>query len=372
MNLNFYKNMISKLLEKEYTIIKNCYDDKEISEKSQFIGLLKQNGSVLNFVFLVRLDTFDGNMNTLISSFEYDSRTISSNANIRNIVSIFIFVGGEDDISDEILNICEQNIFNPDDEFISIRWIADTKNKKLLIKGNQPNKIYGIEDIINSSFENTIDNDSQNFNDIPQALKNNDEKQKSWIRTDNCILTVSLAVINIIVFLIMELNGGSGKNLIKFGAIVPDLIVNHGEYYRLFTAMFLHIGIVHLAFNLFSLLILGMRVEKYYGKIPYLIIYILSGIICSLFSTIFTGNVAAGASGAIFGLNGAILSYTFYKKKSMLGIDLYMIITMIILGLGFGYITTNVDNFGHLGGFIGGLIISATYLLIDNNRKKGE
>lgn len=368
MNLNFYKNIIDGLLEKEYSIIKNCYDNSEVDENSKFIGLIKLNGSMLNFVYIIRLDNMTQDLKAHVLNMENISKEIAEKNNIRNAVSVFIFVGSGSEITEEAKSVCFENDFDISERLISIKWIADTENAKLVVRGNQPNKIDGIEKVVNSSFENK----ELNFESISQAVAKNKEEKQLQIKTGNIFLTISILVLNFIVFIIMERNGGSEntENLIRFGAIVPDLIINDGQYYRLFSAMFIHIGLLHLCSNSMSLLIMGIRVEKYYGKFAFLIIYFLSGLSCSLFSIFFSRSVAAGASGAIFGLSASILSYTFIKRKSMAGFDLYMIAIILILGLGMGYMKPNVDNFGHLGGFIGGLIVSAIYLLIEGKRKK--
>ncbi len=368
MDLNFYKNLIKNLLEDEYYIIKSCCDGSEINEKSRFSAMFKQIGSVFNFIYIIRLGALKSDISPIIESFKTNSRLTSERYNIRNAVSVFIFIGNKENITNEVLFICEKDDFSANNEFMNIKWIVDEESQKLIIKGSQPNKIYGIEKAIKKSFESG----SAEFDNLSQALKNNNENKKSYIKSEKITLTLSLILINIIIFFIMELYGGSENiyNLIKFGAIVPELIINKKEYFRLLSAMFIHIGLIHLTSNCFSLLILGIRVERYYGKIPYLIIYIFSGLICSLFSTFLTSTVSAGASGAVFGLNASVLSYTFFKKKSMAGIDLYMIAIMIILGFGVGFMSPNIDNFGHIGGFIGGLISSSLYLFIERKRGK--
>lgn len=171
-------------------------------------------------------------------------------------------------------------------------------------------------------------------------------------------VTIILTAINIIVFILMTLAGGSTKRsvLILFGAKVNELILQ-GQYWRLFTSMFIHIGFLHLAFNLYALWILGSFCEERFGRWRFLFIYLLSGIGGSLASFYFTDALSAGASGAIFGIMGALVSYTWKQPqlwKSGFGKNL---IVIIVINLVFGLVQPQIDISAHLGGLILGLII---------------
>ncbi len=140
--------------------------------------------------------------------------------------------------------------------------------------------------------------------------------------------TFILLGINIAVFLAMTVYGalnGLGLNgsqdfrvLLAFGAMQNELIAQ-GDYHRLLTSMFLHIGLIHLAFNSYALFIVGQDVERLYGSARFLLIYFLSGLGGSLASFVFgAGGISAGASGAIFGLFGASIAY-FYLHRETFG-----------------------------------------------------
>lgn len=173
-------------------------------------------------------------------------------------------------------------------------------------------------------------------------------------------VTYAILGINIVVWLCMSLIGAIfGLNLnyqlLYFGAKVNELIVQ-GEYWRLFTAMFLHIGLMHLFFNSYALFIYGPTVEKLYGKIRFLSVYILSGLIGSLLSYLFSPNPAAGASGAIFGLMGSLLYFRQRKRhvfQQIFGAGLFIIIGINLM---YGFIQPGIDNWGHIGGLIGGFL----------------
>ncbi len=155
--------------------------------------------------------------------------------------------------------------------------------------------------------------------------------------------------------------------LIFLGAKVNSFI-NNGEYYRLITAMFLHGGLIHLALNMYALNSIGPLVEIYFGKVKYLIIYFISGILSSYFSYLFSSSVSIGASGAIFGTLGATLIIAYKNRKKGGKEFLNNIISVIVINLILGFSIPNVDNFGHIGGLIGGVIV--TLLLMNRTKAK--
>ena len=178
--------------------------------------------------------------------------------------------------------------------------------------------------------------------------------KKPWI-------TYLIMGICIITFLLMYVFGnGSEDNLtlLKFGANL-DVLTKRGEYYRILTCIFLHIGIVHLLLNMYSLYIIGPQVESFYGKIKYLFIYLYSGICGSILSLAFSNNViSAGASGAIFGLLGSLLYFGYHYRVYLGNVIKSQIIPVILVNLFIGFITPGIDNFAHIGGLIGGVIAS--------------
>ncbi|TGE31288.1 rhomboid family intramembrane serine protease [Desulfosporosinus sp. Sb-LF] len=168
--------------------------------------------------------------------------------------------------------------------------------------------------------------------------------------------------INIAVFLLMTFAGGSTDQrvLIAFGAKVNTLI-RAGEIWRFLTSNFIHIGAMHLFFNLYALWSLGPLTEESFGHRRFLMIYIFSGIGGSIASFLFSSALSAGASGAIFGLLGSLLYYCFkrpYLWKSGLGMNLMVV---IVVNLGFGFIQPGIDNYAHLGGLLTGTIISVLF-----------
>lgn len=175
------------------------------------------------------------------------------------------------------------------------------------------------------------------------------------------IITYSIITLCILLFALMYILGNGSKDietLLFFGANLDDLVRN-GDFYRLVTCIFLHIGFFHLLCNMYSLYIIGKEIESLYGKIKYLIIFLGSGICGSILSTAFTHNtVSAGASGAIFGLLGSLLYFGYYYRAYLGNSIKKSILPVIAINLFIGFTNSGIDNAAHIGGLVGGILIS--------------
>jgi membrane associated rhomboid family serine protease len=187
-------------------------------------------------------------------------------------------------------------------------------------------------------------------------------------------ITYYLLVANVVVFVAMIIYGyftygtldgtQDMRVLTDFGAKI-NARVAAGEVWRLFTAMFLHIGVIHLLFNLYALNSLGPLIESYFGPVRFTAIYIIGGLFGSLASYAFSPTPSAGASGAIFGLAGAITIY-FYFYRENFGARGRAILNNMFLVIGinlvFGLAQPGIDNWGHMGGLVGGALVTAGML----------
>lgn len=177
--------------------------------------------------------------------------------------------------------------------------------------------------------------------------------------------TVALIVINVAVFFIMSLfrNTEDVMFMLEHGAMFEPLITEEHEYYRIITSMFLHFGIEHLLNNMVILGALGWNLELETGKIRFLIIYLVSGIggnLLSLYLGVSSAEyaVSAGASGAIFGLMGALLYVAARNRGRMGRISGKGVLFMIALSLYFGITSSGIDNAAHIGGLLCGFILA--------------
>lgn len=194
-------------------------------------------------------------------------------------------------------------------------------------------------------------------------MKIRSQRRGSVYEEKKPICTIGLLMINGIVFLWLSLYGMTedANFMLAHGAMYAPLIQEGQEYYRLFTSLFLHFGFAHLMNNMVMLFVMGSALEREIGKIKFLLIYFCAGFggnVLSLWRNLTTGEfvVSAGASGAIYGIVGALL-YIVIRNKGHLGtLTGRGMIFLIALSLYFGFTSTGVDNFAHVGGLVSGFL----------------
>ena len=171
------------------------------------------------------------------------------------------------------------------------------------------------------------------------------------------IMTYILIAINIVIYIFGVFFTNYEVFLNVFSIHGPS--IRAGQYYRLLTGIFIHSGIFHILFNCYALYILGSQIESFFGKVKFTIIYFFSGLIGALFSMTFGGNYASvGASGAIFGLMGSLLYFGYYYRVYLGNVVKSQIIPLIVANLVIGFISPGIDNYAHIGGLLGGILIT--------------
>lgn len=171
------------------------------------------------------------------------------------------------------------------------------------------------------------------------------------------IITYILIAINIVIYIFGVFFTNYEVFLNVFSIHGPS--IRAGQYYRLLTGIFIHSGIFHILFNCYALYILGSQIESFFGKVKFIIIYFFSGLIGALFSMTFGGNYASvGASGAIFGLMGSLLYFGYYYRVYLGNVVKSQIIPLIVANLVIGFISPGIDNYAHIGGLLGGILIT--------------
>lgn len=188
------------------------------------------------------------------------------------------------------------------------------------------------------------------------------------------VVTIGLISINAIVFVILMLFGKTEDTLfiLGHGAMYEPYIVEGHEYYRLITSMFLHFGIEHLMNNMVMLGAMGLNLEIEIGKLRFLLIYMLSGIggnVCSLLWNLHeeTAVVSAGASGAVFGIMGALVCAAIQNRGYVGRLNKRGLIFMAALSLYFGLTGSGIDNAAHIGGLICGFVLQS---ILGGRRKR--
>jgi rhomboid protease GluP len=176
----------------------------------------------------------------------------------------------------------------------------------------------------------------------------------------NTQITYILLAANIIIWLVMELVGGStnAEVLIIFGALERELVFS-GQWWRMVSSAFLHIGVLHLLVNSYTLYQLGPFIESFFGQSKFIATYVLTAVSASVVSILFSPSISAGASGALFGLIGLLLGNAWAQKRYTLDlpIDEMQLIPFVIFNLAIGFINPQINNWAHIGGLVGGILL---------------
>ncbi len=266
-------------------------------------------------------------------------KTLSFNI---NTLSIFLDLG--ENVSQDIHAI-------PNVECVKINTEADFK-KSDIIKKEFPDLTKKLK-----YSEEGIALFAKITSDINEHNKKDAKKINAIFKNKFPMITYWLIAVNVILYVIPILFGQYNDLINNYSVWGPA--IREGQYYRLLTGIFLHGGILHLLFNCYALYVIGSQVENFLGRIKFAIIYLVAGISGALFSVIFGGNFASiGASGAIFGLMGALVYFGYHYRVYLGTVIKSQIIPLIVLNLFLGFCVTGIDNFAHIGGLIGGTLMS--------------
>ena len=281
-------------------------------------------------------------------------KTLSLNMNTLNI---FLNLGDNVHLDDDNKNISSVK-FEDINKFLKNSNIVQIfpKIKNKLIKDKE-----GIDLIVNVT------------NDINAKTVEDNKVFTSIFEPKKLIITPMIILVCVILFVSMYIWGNGSEDaltLLLFGANYRPF-VQVGEVWRLLSSMFLHIGIIHLVVNMYSLYIIGRQLESFLGKWKYLAVYIGSGITGSLLSVVVHSSISAGASGAIFGLLGSLLYFGYHYRLYLGSVLKTQVIPVIVINLLIGFMIPGIDNFCHIGGLVGGYLLTMA-LGVPGKKKKSD
>lgn len=224
-------------------------------------------------------------------------------------------------------------------------WVIDTYHQQLVIPQNQAEDFCGMRSV----FINSLNNMEVS------------ERPPMKVFTMNNLMVL----INVLVFIWLEINGSTQDlyYMIRKGAMYQPMIQAYGEYYRFFTCMFMHFGISHIFNNMVVLAFIGDNLERAVGKWKYLSIYLGSGLIASVTSYLYyimidEAVVSAGASGAVFGVIGALIYIVAVNKGKLEDLTSRRLGIFVAMSLYMGFTSVGVDNAAHVGGLIAGFAMA--------------
>lgn len=194
-------------------------------------------------------------------------------------------------------------------------------------------------------------------NDINKHNIKDSKKVEEVFKPKYPMITYIIIFLNIALYLFPNIFNSYNTILNNYCIHGPS--IRMGEYYRILTGTFLHGNFLHLLFNIYAIYIIGKQLESFIGKWKFLLVYLFSAITGSLMSMIFLNNGASvGASGAVFGLMGSLVYFGYHYRVYLGNVVTTQIIPLIAGNLMLGFLVSGIDNFAHVGGLIGGFLIT--------------
>lgn len=248
------------------------------------------------------------------------------------------------DDTEKARRLCEEDIFC---------WIVDSREYRLLVHETQTADFYGWKDILEEYLFVLARESAAETGAYARAKKKIDWRALSWVN-------VILVAVNVTMFLICTFTGDLLYNKGAFNVTA----IWQGEWYRLFTSMFLHWDVEHLFSNMIVLYYVGAIVERKLGAVFYTMLYVLSGLAGNVFSIgyeLFTNayGSSAGASGAVFGVEGALLFLVMSHRGKLESMTAGRVAFAIAFSLYCGFTSVGVNNAAHVGGVLMGFTAAA-------------
>ena len=235
-----------------------------------------------------------------------------------------------------------ENLHAYEEKAHRIFWHFSTETAKVEAAKGQPDRILGIEKLLASAAKGKA----------PEVLVLRDTREQK-----KPVATAVIFALCLVLLLVTTFAPNGDGLILRYGLSAEGIA--RGEYERFLTSMFLHSGWMHLASNAVYLYYFGVRSEKLLGTGKFLLLYLVSGI-CGGLLSVFLGDgygISIGASGAIYGLLGAMLLLTKKHGPRYTGMSYSTMLLLAATAICLGFFEPNVDNLGHIGGFLGGMAV---------------
>lgn len=235
-----------------------------------------------------------------------------------------------------------ENLHTYEEKAHRIFWHFSTETAKVEAAKGQPDRILGIEKLLAAAAKGKA----------PEVLVLRDTREQK-----KPVATAVIFALCLVLLLVTTFSPNGDGLILRYGLSAEGIA--RGEYERFLTSMFLHSGWMHLASNAVYLYYFGVRSEKLLGTGKFLLLYLVSGI-CGGLLSVFLGDgygISIGASGAIYGLLGAMLLLTKKHGPRYTGMSYSTMLLLAATAICLGFFEPNVDNLGHIGGFLGGMAV---------------
>lgn len=306
----------------------------------------------INSNYIHNSEQFDFDMYKILNV----NKQIGKKTLTRKLKTLNIFT----DINEDVLVKNSKNITN----FI-IMSDDDLKNKDGIISlypqiyEEEIKDLHGLDFLLNVS------------TDINKKTEDDNKFYESVFSEKKIVFTNLLIILNVIISLVvLFLYYSNTYDLFSILAVNSNAIKN-GEVWRLVTGGFLHVDIIHLMCNMYSLYVIGTQIESFIGKKKFILVYFISMIVGNMLSVVLSNGLSVGASGAIFGLLGSLIYFGYHYRLYLGSVMKSQIIPLLILNLGIGFIVPNINVVAHIGGLVGG-IFATMALGIEKKTNRSE
>jgi len=350
MFVGFTKKLYEGLVEKDFVRIANV-SDRELTKETEYLSLIKQSSSVIYIINIINGKNMDLELYKRYLTY-YKENIVSGieKLNIKYIVMLNLVVLPK--VSQEFLDcFLSQKEFEGEEVYIPM-WLVDLEEKRCFSNGAE--ELIQMKDLI---YEALAAEEVLEDVDLDKLSREVINRTAIKPKSKNVYITYFLMLLNSGIFIAMLVLGKNlllSQKLLLFGANSREYIIEENQYWRLLSAVFLHVNFTHLLSNEISLYFFGTRVEKYMGKLKFIIIYLVSGIFGNILSMLFNSGISAGASGAIYGLIGAVTALAQQKEKKVDNLSAYIAFSILISGLTVGFMIPGIDVYAHIGGLLMG------------------
>lgn len=340
-----------KYLEEEILslLTKQKYRQIENAQEAPFKIFYKDNEDSILMIAVIKQKTEHGILKLEETFFESLREMMQSQATKPIIFSYWVILPEEPKEEERKLALDIDNIWFIDEEQ-KREYVFDEVNPNFLILYKQLDALL-----------------TGNFKALKRMQREERKKEyeKNWKIIHEKITPANtiLVLINILIFVFIELSGQLGEVFLMNGAMEWRSVCLDGQYYRIISCMFLHFGVSHLFGNMLFLFLIGAYLERVVGTVRYLILYFGSGIGSGIVSLLYyryqdANVISAGASGALFGVVGALLYIIIRKKGRLEELSWRSFLIMIVGTISVGFFSEDVDNAAHIGGLVVGFLLS--------------
>ena len=279
-----------------------------------------------------------------------------------HIIEIFTFQSSPPPFKTEVINSVPVETFGK--KYITCLSVNLTARE--IIKNTGVSFGDGIEKFLGRLLRNDFSH-YEIITDISGLIAEKEKQSTIRFKVKTPTVTYLLITANVVVWALLSLygmlRGVSYDSLIMICGAKENFQILTGEYWRFLTPVFLHANILHLLINSYSLYVVGSTVERIFGRFRFTIIYFLAGICGNIASFMFSLSPGVGASGAIFGLLGALAYYGVENPVIFKKYFGYNLVATLVINIVYGFSNVGIDNFAHLGGLAGGFLVAGAVQL---------